>query len=313
MEALLDPAQLADLLATTLRLAVPVIFAALGGLLSERSGIYNVALEGMMLNGAFGAAAGAFWGGSALTGLLLGLLVGALTGLLLAALSVSLKVNQIVAGIAINLLAGGLTAFLARQVFGMGATTQALPGFEPFPIPLLADLPVIGPVLFQQDILVYAMYLVVPLAHLFLFHTPQGLEVRAIGESPSAADTAGVPVYRVRYLCVIASGALAALGGAYLVLAQVHLFTEHMSAGKGFIALAALILGRWSPLATLAACLLFGFCDALQLRLQFANPQVPYQIFVILPYVASILALVLLHGRVRPPAAVGLAYDRESR
>jgi general nucleoside transport system permease protein len=313
LQALLDPVLLADFLATALRLSVPLVFAAVGGLIAERSGVFNIALEGMMLAGAFGAAVGAFLAGAAPPGLLLGLLLGGLGGLLLAILGVSLKVNQIVAGIAINLLALGLTSFLARQVFGMDATTRALAGFQPVEIPFLADIPVLGPVLFQQDPVVYLMYLTVPLAHWLLFHTPWGLAVRATGESPSAADAAGVPVFRIRYTCVVASGLLAALGGCYLLLSQVHLFTEHMSAGKGFIALAALILGRWTPLGALLACLFFGFCDALQLRLQFANPQVPYQIFVILPYVASILALIGFYGRVRPPAAVGVPYDRESR
>ena len=310
---MIDQALLVDFLGTSLRLSVPLVFAAVGGLLAERSGVYNIALEGMMLAGAFGAAVGAYLSGAALPGLGLGLLLGAAGGLLLAVLGVSLKVNQIVAGIAINLLAVGLTAFLARQIFGLDATTTTLAGFRPVPIPLLADIPGLGPVLFDQDPLVYLLYLLIPVAHWLLFRTPWGLEVRATGESPSAADSAGVPVYRVRYACVILSGCLAALGGCYLLLSQVHLFTEHMSAGKGFIALAALILGRWTPLGALFACLFFGLCDALQLRLQFANPGVPYQIFVILPYVASILALIGFYGRVRPPAAAGLPYDRESR
>ena len=312
IDSLPNTAILADFLATTMRLAVPILFAALGGIVAERSGVYNIALEGLMLTGAFGAAVGAYLTGSPLGGLATGIAFAVLLAGGLGILSVTLGVNQIVAGIAINLLALGLTAFLARLVFGSD-TNATLPGFRPLPIPVLSEIPVVGPALFAQGPLVYLMYLLVAGLALALFRTPVGLQIRATGENPAAADTAGVPVFLVRHLCLLASGALAGLGGCYLVLSQVHLFTEHMSAGKGFIALAAIILGRWSPVGALFACLFFGFCDALQLRLQFANPQVPYQAFVILPYAASIVALVGLYGRFRPPAAVGLPYRREQR
>ncbi|MGH6901419.1 MAG: ABC transporter permease [Geminicoccaceae bacterium] len=313
MEFLLDPGQLADFLSTSLRLAVPIAFAALGGVFAERSGVFNIGLEGMMLAGAFGAALGAFAFASPYGGLLTGAALGGLGGLLLAVLAVSLGGNQIVCGIAINLLSLGLTAFLARQIFGLDATTMRLPGFFPVALPLLADIPILGPVLFAQDPLVYALGLIVPALWWLMFRTSWGLAVRAVGESPSAADAGGLNVFALRYLCVVGSGVLAGIGGSYLVLSQVHLFTEHMTAGKGFIALAALILGRWNPVGALAASLFFGLCDALQLRLQFANPQVPYQIFVIVPYAASILALIGFYGRVQPPAAVGRPYRREAR
>jgi simple sugar transport system permease protein len=313
IETFLDPGLLGGFLATALRLSVPVVFAAVGGVLAERSGVYNIALEGMILAGAFGAAVGAFFFHTPVAGLLVGAAAGALAALILAVLGVSMGVNQIVAGIAINLLSLGLTAFLSRVVFGAQANTLSLPGFKPVPVPGLGAIPVVGPVLFGQDVLVYAMYLTVALAWVVLFRTPWGLAVRAVGEHPAAADSAGISVTGVRYACVAASGVLAALGGCYLVLSQVFLFSEHMSAGKGFIALAAVILGRWSPLGALAACLLFGFFDALQLRLQFANPEVPYQVFVMLPYLASILALVGLVGRPTPPAAAGLPYRREAK
>ena len=313
MEFLLDPGHLADFLSTSLRLSVPIAFAAMGGVFAERSGVFNIGLEGMMLAGAFGAALGAFMLASPWGGLLTGALLGGLGGALLAALAISLAVNQIVCGIAINLLSIGLTAFLARQIFGLDATTMRLPGLSPVAIPLLADIPIVGRVLFAQDALVYALYLAAPALWWLLFKTPWGLGVRATGEYPSAADAGGINVALMRYLCVIGSGILAGFGGCYLVLSQVHLFTEHMTAGKGFIALAALILGRWNPLGALAASLLFGVCDALQLRLQFANPQVPYQVFVIVPYAASILALIGFYGRVQPPAAIGRPYRREAR
>ena len=313
IEIFLDPTLLTDFLRTALRLSVPLVFAAVGGVLSERSGVYNIGLEGMILAGAFGAAVGAFFFDGPVAGLVVGMAFGASAALILAVLGVSLGVNQIVTGIAINLLVLGLTAFLSRIVFGAQANTLSLSGFKPLAIPGLFAIPVIGPVLFGQDALVYLMYALVPALYFMMFKTPWGLAIRAVGENPRAADTAGIPVNGVRYACVVGSGALAGIGGCYLVLSQVFLFSENMSAGKGFIALAAVILGRWNPVGALFACLLFGLFDALQLRLQFMNPDVPYQIFVALPYLVSILALVGLVGKPTPPAAAGIPYKREAR
>ena len=313
IEIFLDPALLTDFLRTTVRLAVPLVFAAVGGVLSERSGVYNIGLEGMMLAGAFGAAVGAFFFDSALMGLVVGATTGMLAALILAVLGVSLGVNQIVTGIAINLLTVGLTSFLSRVVFGAQANTLELDGFRPLAIPGLVAIPVLGSVLFGQDALVYLMYVIVVAMYWMMFKTPWGLAIRAVGENPRAADTAGISVVGVRYACVLGSGALAGMGGCFLVLSQVFLFSENMSAGKGFIALAAVILGRWNPVGALLACVLFGFFDALQLRLQFMNPETPYQIFVMLPYLVSILALVGLVGKPTPPAAAGLPYKRESQ
>ncbi len=312
MDILLDPTLLVDFLSTSLRLSIPIVFAALGGVLCERSGVYNIGLEGMMLAGAFGAAVGTFFTDLPIVGLVTGVAFGAFTAVILAVLAVSLGVSQIVVGIAINIFSIGATAFLSRIVFGGQGNTMTLPGYKAFAIPGLASIPIVGPVLFNRDALVYVMYATVAVLFFFMYRTVWGLNVRAVGENPRAADTAGISVNRVRYMCVLGSGALAGAGGCYLVLSQVFLFSEHMSAGKGFIALAAIILGRWNPVGALLACLLFGMCDALQLRLQFANPEVPYQAFVVLPYVVSILALVGLVGKPRPPGAVGLPYRRES-
>ncbi len=311
MENFLDLTMITDFLSSSLRMAVPLTFATVGGMFSERSGVYNIGLEGMILLGAFGAAVGAFFMGTPFAGLAVGTGLGAAGGLLLSILAVSLHVNQLVTGIAINMFAIGLTSFLSRVVFSGNATTMSLPGFKPIAIPLLSKIPVLGPVFLNQDLLVYILYLIIALLYFILFHTPWGLKIRAVGEYPRAADTAGVSVYRVRYASVITSGALAGMGGCYLVLSQVFLFTEHMSAGKGFIALAAIILGRWNPVGGFFACLLFGSCDALQLRLQFSHPQVPYQIFSMLPYVASILALIGIVGKANPPSSAGIAYRRE--
>lgn len=309
----LELASMTDILATTLRLSIPIAFAALGGVLCERSGVWNIGLEGMILAGAFGAALGVYLTGIPALGLITAILCGMLLALLLAVLAITLGVNQIVSGIAINLMALGLTAFFARLIFGLDATTKTLAGFSAWEIPGLSSIPLIGPVFFNEDPIVYLLFVLIPLTWWTLYRTPWGLNIRATGENPNAADTAGVPVFLVRYATVIASGALAAIGGAYIVLAQVFVFTEHMSSGKGFIALAAIILGRWDPLGAVLAAGLFGLCDAIQLRLQFANPAVPYQIFVALPYVVSILALIVFYGRVKPPAASGIPYRREAK
>ena len=309
----LDPAAIVDLLRTSLRLAIPIAYAAMGGVIAERSGIYNIGIEGMMLSGAFGGALGGFLTGSPVGGVVVGILLGMIGASVLGFLAIRLGINQIVCGIAINLVAIGLTAFLARLIFGLNATTQSLPGFTAVPIPLLVEIPIVGPVFFDQDPLIYLLYLLAPLLYWMLYRSEFGLEIRATGENPAAADSAGVPVFQVRLLAVLISGGLAGLGGAYIVVSQVFVFTEHMSAGKGFIALAAIILGRWDPIGALLASWFFGFCEALQLRLQFANPNVPYQVFTALPYVASILALVGVYGRFKPPASVGIPYRRESK
>lgn len=313
IDILTDPGQLADFLATSLRLSVPIIFAALGGVLSERSGVFNIGLEGMLLAGCFGAAVGTYFFGTPYAGVAVGMLFGVFGALILAYLSITLGVNQIVSGIAINMLMLGLTAFLSRIVFEGQANTMTLSGFKPIAIPLLSQIPVLGPVFFNQDLLVYVMYAMVAFGLWLMYRTRWGLNIRAVGENPRAVDTAGISVAGLRYVCVLTSGAIAGLGGCYLVLSQIFLFSEHMSAGKGFIALAAVILGRWNPLGALLACLLFGVFDALQLRLQFANPEVPYQAFVILPYAVSILALIGLVGKPTPPAAVGIHYKREAK
>lgn len=313
MESFFNLNLLSDFLSTSLRLSVPLAFAALAGVLSERSGVFNIALEGKLLAGAFGAAVGAFMFNDPFAGIAVGMLFGALAGTCLAVLGVTFGVNQIVAGIAINIFVLGITAFLSRVVFGAQANTLRLPGFLRFEMPYLSEIPLIGPAIFSQDLLVYVMIVCVVLVHLFFYRTRWGLQVRAVGENPSAADSAGVSVAGVRYGCVIAAGAIAALGGCYLVLSQVFLFSEHMSAGKGFIALAAVILGRWTPVGALFACLLFGFFDALQLRLQFNYQEVPHEFFQMLPYLISILALVGLVGKPTPPAAIGKFYRREAR
>jgi ABC-type uncharacterized transport system permease subunit len=301
-----------DYLTASLHLSVPLAFAALGGLYSERSGVLNIALEGMLLTGAFTSAFTTFYTNNPWLGVFSALIAGGLVGLLHAFLSVTLRVDQLVSGLAINLVASGITAFFARVVFA-GSSTQRLPGIEAINIPGLSQIPIIGNLLFAQDILVYLLLLLIAFTTYILYHTSFGLTLRAVGEYPPAADTAGISVSRVRYYAVIIGGCLASLGGAYLTLVQVRFFAEGMSAGKGFIAIAALIFGKWHPLGSALACLLFGATEALQLRVQALGANIPYQFLLMLPYVIAILALVGLAGKSTPPKALGVSYSKGSR
>lgn len=297
-----------DYLDASLRLSAPLAFAALGGLLSERSGVLNIGLEGMLLTGAFAAAVGSVLSGHAWLGIVAAAIAGGLLGVLHAYLCVNLAVNQLVSGLAINLTAAGLTAYGARILFDAG--TIELPHLGEITIPGLNRLPIIG-VFFNQDILFYGLLALIPALTYLLFHTHWGLSLRAVGEFPRAADTAGISVFQVRHISVIASGCLAGLGGAYLALAHVGFFTENISAGKGFIALAALIFGKWHPVYVALACLLFGSTEALQLRIQAFNLDIPYQFLAMLPYVVALLALIGLAGKSVAPAALGAPYQKE--
>ena len=229
-------------------------------------------------------------------------------GIVHAYLCVSLGVNQLVSGLAINLTAAGLTTYGARLLFDSG--TVELPSIDAITIPGLNQLPIAG-VLFNQDPLFYVLIGLIPLSTYVLFRTRWGLVLRAVGNAPRAADTAGVSVSRVRYLSVMLCGGLCGLAGAYLALVHVRFFTEGMSAGKGFIALAALIFGRWHPVSTVLACLLFGATEALQLRIQALNLDIPYQFLAMLPYVTALLALMGIAGQATPPAALGMPYAKE--
>jgi simple sugar transport system permease protein len=307
---LLENVLVLSYLTAAVRLTTPIGLAALGGVLSERSGIFNIALEGMMLSGALAGVLGSHYFGSPWAGVGAAVVVGALVGVLLAYLSVTLGANQIVSGVAINLFAFGFTTFLARTLLRPAGIEQ-VPAFQPLAFPVLAELPVLGPVFFQQSPLVYLLLLLGPVLTVFLFRTPWGLGLRATGEHPRAADTAGLNVAQIRYGAVIASGMLAGTAGAFLSLGHLNLFTENMSAGRGFIALAAVIFGKWHPLGALAAAFLFGAADAFQLLIQTYNLGIPYQLPVMLPYVLALLALAGLVGQTTPPAAAGIPYRPE--
>jgi ABC-type uncharacterized transport system permease subunit len=297
------------LLASTIRNSTPLIFAALGGMFSERSGVVNIGLEGLMLISAFAGVVGASLSGSALVGLGFALAAGLIFALIHALMSITFEADQIISGTAINLLALGGTGFLMVQIFGSGGTSPRVPGFKEVAIPLLSDIPLIGPGLFNQSLLVYLMYLLIPITWFVVFRTPFGLRLRATGEVPEAVDTAGVSVSRMRYYGVALSGLLAACGGVYLSMGILSAFTEGMTNGRGFIALAALIFGRWNPIGAAGAALLFGF--ALAVTYQVPQEVIPLEFIQMLPYVLTIVALAAFGGRAIAPAAIGKPYQKE--
>jgi simple sugar transport system permease protein len=296
------------LAAAMLRFATPLLFAALGGVVSERAGVVNIGLEGMLLVGAFFGAWGGDVTGSWLLGIVIAMIAGGLFGLIHAAFSVSLNADQIVSGTAINFLGFGATGYLFIKIYGDQGTPSDLPTIPSITLPI-GGIPFFGDMLRQQNLLVWVSLLLVVAITIYLFRTPTGLRHRAVGENPLAADTAGISVTRTRYFAVIASGVLAALGGAFLSIGFVNSFNQMMSNGRGFIALAAVIFGRWHPRGALLACLLFGFSSALAQRLP-AFSDTAAVLFQALPYVLTLVAVAGLVGRSRPPAADGLPYER---
>jgi len=298
--------------AAAVRFATPLILAAIGEIFSERAGVLNIGLEGMILFGAFGGVVGAFQSGSAWVGLLTAIVAGGLVGLIHAFVSVTLRGDQVVSGAAINILVLGLTTFLSRTIWGVGQQPQVA-AFSEWKIPFFGDLPVVGEIFFRHLPLVYLAYLLVPVSAFVLYKTSWGLKIRAVGEHPRAADTTGINVAAWRYGCVVLCGMLAGSAGAFLSLGQLHMFLENMSAGRGYIALAAVIFGKWDPLQAMLACLLFGAADASTLRLQALDIKAPYQLVLMIPYLLTFLAFVGLVGKTRPPAALATPYNKEQR
>jgi simple sugar transport system permease protein len=300
---------LTALAASTITMAVPLLLAALGELIAERAGVLNIGLEGMLLSGAFAALVVALPSGSTALGLACALVVGAALGLLLGLFVAHWNANQVVAGTALNLLAAGLTGVAYRAVFGVTGAALTIPGAPLLPVPGLAGLPVIG-TLFNQTLIGYAAFAAVPAVAWTLTRTLPGLRLRMVGENPYAAETQGVAVRRVRVAALVLCGMLAAAGGAYLSLAYANTFVEGMSAGRGFIALAIVIVGRRHPVGVLLAALFFGFATALQFHFQALGLNVPFQFFLILPYVLTLLVLAGRIGRASAPAALGQPYER---
>jgi general nucleoside transport system permease protein len=299
-----------SLVAATLRWATPLIFAAIGGMFSERSGVVNIALEGMMLAGAFfgiwGAAEFGHWG----WGLLAAIAAGGGLALVHAFFAIHLRADQIVSGVAINLLALGLTGYLYIKIYGEEGTPTELSQIPNVHVSFLDDVYFIGPIFSDMNLMIWLAFATVVLSWVVMFKTPIGLRIRSVGEHPRAADTVGISVYRIRYAAVTLSGMLAALGGAYLSIGFVGSFGENMTAGRGFIALAALIFGMWKPFGAFGAALLFGFSSALARSLPEYSEQAAL-LFETLPYVLTLIAVGGLIGRSIPPAAIGRPYEKQ--
>lgn len=308
---------LSTLINLTLVAATPLLLAALGGIFSERAGVVNIALEGIMTFGALAAVAITIATENPWLGLLGAIIAGMTIAALHALVSISFRANQTVSGTAINILAAGLTAFLLTKFYGHGGESPPIPIRLPtLNIPLVKDIPFLGPILGQQMVGVYLAFVALAATHYVIYRTPLGLRIRAVGEHPRAADTMGVNVFAVRYLCVILSGALAGVAGGILSTGITRSFVENMVAGRGFIALAAVIFGNWRPIGAMWACLLFGAADALQMLAQINNWNfviIPRGLLVIVPYVLTMLALAGFVGRSTPPAASGIPYEKSGK
>jgi simple sugar transport system permease protein len=298
------------LVAATLRFATPLLFAALGGIMSERSGVINVGLEGMMLMGAFFGIFGADVFGSWFLGMLAGIAAGGVLAFVHAVFSIALRADQVVSGVAINLIALGLTGYFFIAHYGDQGTPGTLSSVPDVTLPGLKDVGFLGDAIGGASLLTWVALLLVPLMALYLYRTPAGLRLRSVGEKPRAADSVGIPVQRTRYLAVIASGCLAALGGVYLSVGLVHSFNQGMTAGRGFIALAVVIFGGWRPYGALAGACLFGFSSAVAQRLPAFSESLAV-LFQALPYVLVLIVVAGLIGRSRPPAAIGVPYVKE--
>lgn len=297
------------LLAGSLALAVPLVFGALGGVLGERSGVVNIAIDGQLLAGAFAAAVVGSMTGTTWFGLVAAMAAGMLVALLLGLFAISYFVDQVIVGVVLNVLIIGLTSFMFSQVLAPNAASlNNPPRFDKIDIPVLGGIPLIGPILFRQTVVVYILYVVVALVTWALYRTRWGLRVRAVGEHPTAADTVGIKVNRTRYRTIILAGAIAGMGGAFYTLVSVPQFNREMTGGAGYIALAAVIFGKWDPIRATLAALLFGFASNLQGVLSVIGSPVPSQFMLMLPYVVTIFAVAGLVGKSRAPAADGLPY-----
>jgi simple sugar transport system permease protein len=302
---------LTGLLESTLIRSIPFLLGALSGIMCERSGIINIAIEGMMLTAAFVSVIVASYFDNLWIGLAAGIASGALIAAVHAVFSIKFKVDQIISGTVINIFAVGLTNFLNLRWLTPVQELNDSGTFSKVPIPGLAQIPVLGTVLFNQTILVYLALALMFVVNFMLFSTRWGLRTRAVGEHPKAADTLGVNVFRIRYINVTIAGMLAALGGCFLTLASVGRFDKLMTNGRGFIALAAMIFGNWNPFGAFGASLLFGFMDSLQLKLQILTSVIPSEFLLMAPYLATMIVLAGVVGRVRPPAAEGVPYEKQ--
>ena len=299
------------LLQGSLLLAVPLIFGSMSGLICERSGVINIAIEGQLLASAFVSGVVASLTHQSAWGLLAAPFAGAAISLLLATFAIKFSVDQVILGFVINVFVIGFTSFLYKKLLvPYQASWNTAPTFSQFEIPLLSKIPIIGPIFFSQSVVVYLMFIIVGVITFALFKTKWGLRTRAIGEHPTAADTVGIDVNKLRFRNVVIAGLVAGVGGAYYTVGSVGAFGNEMTAGAGFIALAALIFGKWSPMGAVLAALLFGFADNLQSTLTIIGVAIPSEFMLMVPYIATIIAVTGLVGRVRAPAADGIPYSR---
>ena len=310
---LINSAFLIGMAAGSIRYATPMLLAALGETVTERSGILNLGLEGIMLLGAFFGFWIAFVTGSNWYGLLAAGIAGGLSGLLMAFMSITLRAGQVVSGFGIFIMSGGLVIVLNRIAFGTTLVVSRIDRFDAIELPVLSQLPVLGPILFQHNILIYATLLLVPLLWIVLFRTTLGVRITATGEHPRAADSVGLNVSLIRYLCTVFGGMLVGLGGAYYPLAELGLYPHNVIAGRGFIALAIVVLGRWNPFGALFGALLFGALEAFQLRVQSQGISLPFQFVAMLPYLLTIVALLLVSRSAIGPTALAIPYVREEK
>jgi len=302
---------LAGMLKSTVLRAVPLTLGALSGVLCERAGVVNIAIEGMMLSAAMVAALVGSIAQNLWIGLLAGLLTGATLAFVHAVLSIKYKVNQIISGTVINIFSIGMTSFISAKFMQVYQELNNPGLFKNYPIPVLSGIPIIGGIFFDSNLFTYGMYILLIVIHVGLFYTRWGLRVRAVGEHPRAADTLGIDVFRTRYINVVLGGLVAGFGGAYFTLGSVGRFDEVMTAGRGFIGLAAMIFGNWAPFGAFGASLIFGFADSLQGKLAILRVPIPSQFLLMAPYVATMIALAGLVGRATPPAADGVPYEKQ--
>ncbi len=301
---------LTRLLSTTLIMATPMLVAAMGTLFIERSGIINIGNEGFMIMGALMGVVGSYVSGSAFVGALVAMLSAGALGLGFAFFTITLRANQVVTGLAVNAIAAAVTSLLFRQIFGLSASVPRIETFETLPIPLLRDIPVLG-VLFEQTAVGYLAFLLVPLTTFVLRRTRLGLTVRSVGENPLCCDTLGIHVQRTRYLSVLYGSMMAGLGGAFVSMGQLSFFTVGMIAGRGYMTLAAIVFGNYTPWGIMLACVLFGAVSSLQYMLQATSSLIPYQLWVSFPYLFAVLALCLYRTRSKAPACSGQPFVRK--
>jgi simple sugar transport system permease protein len=296
------------------RIATPLVLATLGEVISERSGVLNLGIEGIMLLGAMVGFSASYFTGSLWLGVAAAILTGMLAGLLMSFLAVVLGVSQHVSGIGLTLLSSGLAFYFYRLIFGQPGTPPNIVPFAPLRIPGLSDIPFIGPVLFSQSALTYVAFLSVPVAAWFLFRTSWGLDLRTVGENPRAADAAGISVWGMRTQALMIGGGMMGVAGAYLTISQFNAFTFGVISGRGWVSIALVVFGQWSPWRCTAGALLFAALEALQLRLQATNTlHLPYQVFLMLPFVLTIVAMALVSRNARAPAALLLPFRKEER